>query len=545
MSVVPTLLAAADVAVAPSVHDEAGNVDGLPNTVMEIMASGTPLVTTPAGWHRQPSRPTETRLLVWSRTRRCARWLWRSTRCCIQPRRGRQSAHVRARWSAGDHSWDRVAGQFETVYDKSLRHARALDVRCGRRADGSYGQPSAIGLALRIAFGALYWVGKPLTHDEREYLDARERPDRRTRIRIRSATQRVRSSNSAALQAIPRFSRSSAPAARRTTHSPQRVKIAQAVCRRGNCCAHRADCAARRGAASPEQPLQRSAAVYPPLVWIPAYVFSESLYSVVALLCAYVLQLVANGQALLAAVRRLFAIAAGGGWQVLAILIRPAMLFFVPLAVFLAGPAAAAAAGIEIRGDGCSGCRALDCAKCRVHGRFVLVASEGGVTFWTGNHPRARGEGDLAANPQLEIAELEFRRAIPGSRPEELEPLYYRDALQFDRSRALAVDRALSCASCSTRSCRLDRRIRCTPRDTGPRRWPPTFWCFRSRSSAGTTVAQRAAPHSRAAARRVRGSRLSCLLSTGAISHSGDRSGADHFGGQRHGTSRFSAWSRS
>src|SRR6185312_14264083 len=29
---IPALLAAADVAVAPSVHDEAGNVDGLPNT---------------------------------------------------------------------------------------------------------------------------------------------------------------------------------------------------------------------------------------------------------------------------------------------------------------------------------------------------------------------------------------------------------------------------------------------------------------------------------------------------------------------------------
>ena len=47
--VVPTFLAAADLAVAPSVHDEAGNVDGLPNTVMEIMASGAPLVATPVG----------------------------------------------------------------------------------------------------------------------------------------------------------------------------------------------------------------------------------------------------------------------------------------------------------------------------------------------------------------------------------------------------------------------------------------------------------------------------------------------------------------
>jgi phosphatidylinositol alpha-1,6-mannosyltransferase len=42
-------LAAADVAAAPSVHDAAGNVDGLPNFVMESLASATPLVSTRAG----------------------------------------------------------------------------------------------------------------------------------------------------------------------------------------------------------------------------------------------------------------------------------------------------------------------------------------------------------------------------------------------------------------------------------------------------------------------------------------------------------------
>ncbi len=46
---VPAWLSAADVAVAPSIRDDAGNVDGLPNAVMEILASGTPLVTTHAG----------------------------------------------------------------------------------------------------------------------------------------------------------------------------------------------------------------------------------------------------------------------------------------------------------------------------------------------------------------------------------------------------------------------------------------------------------------------------------------------------------------
>jgi glycosyltransferase involved in cell wall biosynthesis len=42
-------LAAADVVAVPSRHDEAGNVDGLPNVVLEALASGTPVVATRAG----------------------------------------------------------------------------------------------------------------------------------------------------------------------------------------------------------------------------------------------------------------------------------------------------------------------------------------------------------------------------------------------------------------------------------------------------------------------------------------------------------------
>jgi phosphatidyl-myo-inositol dimannoside synthase len=42
-------LAAADIVAVPSVRDDSGNVDGLPNVVLEALASGTPLVTTPAG----------------------------------------------------------------------------------------------------------------------------------------------------------------------------------------------------------------------------------------------------------------------------------------------------------------------------------------------------------------------------------------------------------------------------------------------------------------------------------------------------------------
>src|SRR5204863_9966841 len=41
---IPALFAAADLFLLPSVHDHAGNVDGLPNTLLEAMASALPIV---------------------------------------------------------------------------------------------------------------------------------------------------------------------------------------------------------------------------------------------------------------------------------------------------------------------------------------------------------------------------------------------------------------------------------------------------------------------------------------------------------------------
>jgi len=40
----PALYAAADIFVAPSIHDERGNVDGLPSTILEAMAAGRPVI---------------------------------------------------------------------------------------------------------------------------------------------------------------------------------------------------------------------------------------------------------------------------------------------------------------------------------------------------------------------------------------------------------------------------------------------------------------------------------------------------------------------
>ncbi len=173
-------------------------------------------------------------------------------------------------------------------------------------------------------------------------------------------------------------------------------------------------------------------AVYPPLVSLPSYALSETLYSLVALATAFSLQLAIDRPDSDRAANQGTALGLlSGALAGLAALIRPAMLLYLPLALawllFRRRPVlavAAVAAAIAV-------ITPWTLRNMRVHERFVLIASEGGVTFWTGNHPLARGEGDLAANPDLKLAELAFRKAHPGLSPEALEPVYYREAFAW------------------------------------------------------------------------------------------------------------------
>jgi glycosyltransferase involved in cell wall biosynthesis len=113
---VPALLAAADVAVAPSVHDDAGNVDGLPNTVMEIMASGTPLVATPAGGIGSVATDGLTARLVPERDVRAlasaiGALLRDPAAAAVMGREARD-------FMCRHHSWARVAEDFEAAYQR-------------------------------------------------------------------------------------------------------------------------------------------------------------------------------------------------------------------------------------------------------------------------------------------------------------------------------------------------------------------------------------------------------------------------------------------
>ena len=282
---------------------------------------------------------------------------------------------------------------------------------------------AAAAFVLRAAFGLLYWVDKPLTHDEREYL-ALARSVAAGRGFTYDTSEPVGTGQRfGRAPGYPAFLALIGAGGERPDGSPTVVKLAQAGV--GAVTVVLIGLVARQ-AAGPGAGVAAAAlaAVYPPLVWITAYVFSETLFSAVALLAATVLQ----GSVDRGAGGRGRA-AAAGALTGLAVLIRPAMIFFIPLAVvwlaagrrwrlalLFVAAAAAVVAPWTVR-------------NARVHGRLVLVASEGGVTFWTGNHPLARGEGDLAANPELKRAELAFRARHPGLSSDELEPLYYRDAI--------------------------------------------------------------------------------------------------------------------
>jgi len=289
-----------------------------------------------------------------------------------------------------------------------------------------------IGLALRLAFALLYWVNQPMTHDEREYLALGRSVARGDGFHY--PTDEPRPGTAQQFGRAPGYPLflSTLRVMEPGEHAPRRVQVAQAFL--GALIVWLIASIAGR-AAGPRAAVAAAAiaAVYPPLVWMPSYVLSETLFSVLALAAARTMQslpLPAYGSQLPASGLRLPASALLTG---LALLTRPVMLFFLPLAaIWIWRKRSLADAAIFL----------LLAALCvapwtlrnhRVYGRWIAVASEGGVTFWTGNHPLAVGDGDLAANPEIKRAELAFRAGHPGLSPEELEPIYYHDALAWIR----------------------------------------------------------------------------------------------------------------
>jgi hypothetical protein len=282
----------------------------------------------------------------------------------------------------------------------------------------------AVGLILRLGFGFLYWVGKPLTHDEREYLALSEglATGRGFSYPPPAPGEPLREQFGRApiyplflagvLTLVPVDDETAA------------IKLAQAMVGALGIWLI-ARLASRVGGEAAGVIAAWAAAVYPPLVWTPAYVFSETLYMVLALANVEVTARLLDRPA--PPPSHLLVCGALGG---VAALTRPAHLFYLLLlGLYLLGRRRVTAAALVAAGAVIV-LAPWTVRNVREYGRVVLIASEGGITFWTGNHPAAIGEGDMAANPAIKADNLRLRAANPNLTAEALEPVYYREAFQ-------------------------------------------------------------------------------------------------------------------
>lgn len=312
-------------------------------------------------------------------------------------------------------------------------------------------------VVLRLAFSVGYWHDKPLTHDEQEYLV----------LAMNMAADRGFSPTlPGALEGpgVQHFSRAPlypwilSRIFRATGHQtdrlpgavPTSIKVVQSLV--GAATVWTISALARQaGGVGPSLVAAGLAAVYPPLVWIGAYALSEAIYTPLVLASLWLLGAPRQGTTTAgepprsavsptphrAGTLTLTRAALGGALLGGAALIRPGTLAFVPLLT----------AWLLTRARWTTVLGALVATLLPIvpwtvrnyvtHGRVILIAAEGGVTFWTGNHPEATGEGDLAANPHLKARQQELLARHPGLAPESMEPVYYGEAFAFVRTQPL------------------------------------------------------------------------------------------------------------
>ena len=288
---------------------------------------------------------------------------------------------------------------------------------------------AAVAIVARLAFGLGYWVDEKLNRDEVEYLSlARSLTHTFTydfdeHVKKGPVEPFGRAPGYPVFLALIGAGREFADAV------PASVKIAQSIV--GGIGVVLIGWAAWRMAGPrPAMAAAAIAAIYPPLIWISAFVYSEAVFWPIAIAVALVFnRTLAQPRSTMWKSAILFGIVTG-----LAFLVRAATGPFVPLAGLwlLWKRQFAAAAGFALG-------LAIVLTPWTIrnyehHGRFVLVASDGGVTFWTGNNALAPGEGDMAANPHLKYANQELRARYPGLTEEQLEPMYYRESLAWIRA---------------------------------------------------------------------------------------------------------------
>ena len=288
---------------------------------------------------------------------------------------------------------------------------------------------AAVAIVARLAFGLGYWNNERLNRDEVEYLSLARSLTHTFTYDFDEYVKKGPVEGFGRAPGYPVFLALIGAGREFADTVPASVKIAQSIV--GGVGVFLIGWAAWRMAGRrPAMAAAAIAAIYPPLIWISAFVYSEAVFWPIAIALALVFnRTLAQPRSTMWKSAILFGIVTG-----LALLVRAATGPFVPLAgLWLLwkrqfAAAAGFAAGLAIV------LTPWTIRNYEHHGRFVLVASDGGVTFWTGNNALAPGEGDMAANPHLKYANQELRARYPGLTEEQLEPMYYRESLAWIRA---------------------------------------------------------------------------------------------------------------
>ena len=303
-----------------------------------------------------------------------------------------------------------------------------------------------VGLVARLAFSLGYWHGKPLTHDEQEYLAyAINLAGGRGFVRdLPGAFEGPSVSEFSRAPMYPAFLAAVVGATGDVPSSlpssvPRRVQVAQSVA--GAVAVWLAFVLGTRLSGTPAGVAAAwLMAVWPSQVWMAAYALSEALYAPLILGATAALGAAIDWHGRVPdRATRLAPILLAGLCGALAALTRSAALAVVlggaivtwrriswRHAAILAATTAIVIAPWTWR-------------NWTTHQRFIPVAADAGVNLWIGNHPLATGEGDMATNVPLKLAQRAFVAAQGDLGPEALDPHYTREAIGWLTSSPLRI----------------------------------------------------------------------------------------------------------
>ena len=290
------------------------------------------------------------------------------------------------------------------------------------------GLAALLALALRLAFAFGYWVDKPLTVDQIEYLMLADNLRQGEGLTYDEPHRLMRSPG------YPVFL-----AAVRTAHpGTAGVKAVQALL--GAISVLLVAAVARRlGGERTGVFAAFLMACYPPQIFQPGYILSETLFTALALAtlipCWRVMDVARDNAAAASNVLSWTAVAGTG--LGLTILTRPEVLLFAGmLSIYLVLSRRTLIAAVILGVAGAT-VAPWPLYNLLIHDRVIILSSRGGPNLWMGNNEHAVGDGDVSGNGAMETAYENIARANRQLSPEQVERIFYAETFRYVREQPL------------------------------------------------------------------------------------------------------------